>query len=167
VNGGIQPEFVALIHKRGFFSARASNGQIGVRKLLSDGCQRLQQQIETLDGRKSTHREQMRAGASPLMGAFAGGIPDRMDIHGIWQDRKLSLRHSEFPGKIVCHCLRLANDPIRMAVEQPIEQTGRTRQVSEGQSSGGGSILPHQTARIGWKERTEQEHQKVQVRHAG
>jgi hypothetical protein len=54
-----------------------------------------------------------------------------------------------------------------MVVEPQIEQARKARQVSEGQRSGCGSILPHQNARTRWKKWTEQEYQKVQVRHAG
>jgi len=56
VNGGLQSEFVALGPKRGLFSARASNEQIGVRKLQTDDCQRPQQQIESLDAREPADR---------------------------------------------------------------------------------------------------------------
>ena len=88
-------------------------------------------------------------------------------IHGIWQHRQTGFRDSKLTGEFQGHCRRLADDTVRTAVKQPVEQARVAANIPKGLRRCKSAILANQYACPAREKRAQQQHQQVQMRHAG
>src|ERR1035438_7998054 len=166
-NGEFYPQLTAQCFQRRFFRAFSGNHQMGGRESPPDTSECFQQEVEALLAREPANGEQMWAGAIRVIGNLIVCGTNLMHVHWVWQDHQPILLKRKLVGQVPGHCSSLADDKVCPAVEEPVQETGVDRQTSKGQSRRDRAVLAYKDARGSREERTQEQHEEIEVEHPG
>ena len=110
MNRGFEAKRAAQNFESRFFGATAQDGQIGGRKLESQGRERMEQEVESFFLGESSDGEQVRSGAEPSGGVGVAEGMDSVCIDRIGKDLHLGWLDSRVLGEVSGHGFGLTHD---------------------------------------------------------
>ena len=163
-DAGSDPEALCKLAKRNFLGSAAQDGEMNGGMPRLNRNERLEEQVQPFFSRETAGGEKTgRRQGRPKWRFRRGNVPNPVPVDWVGENHQFFPAYPKLAGQIRRHGARLADDPIRPAVEEAIERA--TEPGAGGERRGG--VLADEETCAGWEERLEKQQHLVQVRHTG